>query len=62
MRLRVARTTYEVAVPDQDVSMGFPPDFRVYPGIGDVLAGRDAQMEFAKIRSSETRVTCNRSQ
>lgn len=53
MRLRVARTTYEAAVPDQDVSEGFPPDFRVYPGIGDILAGRDVQMEFAKIRSSE---------
>jgi hypothetical protein len=54
MRLRVARTMYEVAVPDQEVSMGFPPDFLVYPAIGDVLAGRDAQMEFAKIRSLET--------
>jgi len=53
IRLRVARTTYEVAVPDRDVSAGFPPDFRVYPGIGDVLAGRDVQMDFAKIKSAE---------
>jgi hypothetical protein len=34
-------------VPDQDQSPGFPPDFRVYPGVHDVLAGRDVQMEFA---------------
>ncbi len=47
MRLRVARTTYEAAVPDEDVSGGFHPDFRVLPGIGDVLAGTDVQMEFA---------------
>lgn len=53
MRLRVARSTYEAAVPDQDASEGFPPDFRVYPAIGDILAGRDVQMEFAKIKSAE---------
>jgi hypothetical protein len=47
IRLRVARTTYETAVPDHDVSAGFPPDFRVYPGIGDVLSGKDVQMDFA---------------
>lgn len=47
MRLRVARTTYEAAVPDHDVSAGFPPDFRVYPGIQDILSGTDAQMDFA---------------
>lgn len=53
MRLRVARTTYEVAVPDQDVSTGFPPDFWVYPDINDILAGRDVQMEVAKIKSAQ---------
>jgi hypothetical protein len=47
LRLRVARTTFEAAVPDQDVSAGFPPDFRVYPSIGDVLAGRDVQLDVA---------------
>jgi len=53
IQLRVARTTYEAAVPDQDVSLGFPPDFRVVPTIQDVLAGRDVQMDFA-IRMIET--------
>jgi hypothetical protein len=47
MRLRVAQTTFEAAVPDQDVSLGFPPDFRVVPTISDILSGADAQMDFA---------------
>lgn len=47
IRLRVARTTYEAAVPDQDVSGGFTPDFRVVPGIHDILSGNDPQMDFA---------------
>jgi hypothetical protein len=47
IRLRVARTTYETAVPDQDVSGGFPPDFRVVPTINDILSGTDIQMDFA---------------
>jgi hypothetical protein len=47
MRLRVARTTYEAAVPDQDVSLGFPPDFRVVPTVRDILSGTDSQMNFA---------------
>ena len=47
IRLRVARTTYETAVPDQDVSQGFPPDFRVVPAIDDILSGADPQMDFA---------------
>jgi hypothetical protein len=47
IRLHVARTTYETAVPDQDVSQGFPPDFRVVPTIQDVLSGSDPQMDFA---------------
>jgi len=47
IRLRVARTTYETAVPDQDVSAGFPPDFRVVPTINDILSGNDPQMAFA---------------
>ena len=47
MNLRVARTTYEAAVPDQDVSAGFPPDFRVVPTISDILSGTDVQMDFA---------------
>lgn len=50
LRLRVARTTFEAAVPDQDVSPGFRPDVRVYPGINDVLAGRDVQMEAARVK------------
>jgi hypothetical protein len=53
LRLRVARTTFEAAVPDQDVSAGFPPDFRVYPGISDVLAGRDVQMEAARTQCGQ---------
>jgi len=47
MRLRVARTTYETAVPDQDVSAGFPADFRVVPTINDILSGADPQLAFA---------------
>jgi hypothetical protein len=47
IQLRVARTTYEAAVPDQDVSAGFPPDHRVVPTINDILSGRDSQMDFA---------------
>ena len=47
IRLRVARTTYETDVPDQDVSQGFPPDFRVVPTIADILFGADPQMDFA---------------
>lgn len=47
IRLRVARTTYETAVPDIDVSAGFPPDYRVVPTIHDVLSGADPQMDFA---------------
>ena len=47
IRLRVARTTYEAAVPDHDVSAGFPPDFRVVPAINDILSGDDPQMDFA---------------
>ena len=47
LRLRVARTTYEAAVPDSDVSAGFPPDFRVVPTINDILSGADPQMDFA---------------
>lgn len=50
LRLRVSRTTFEAAVPDQDVSAGFRPDFRVYPAINDVLAGRDVQMEAARTK------------
>lgn len=47
IRLHVARTTYETAVPDQDVSAGFAPDFRVVPTINDILSGADPQMDFA---------------
>ncbi len=47
IQLRVARTTYEAAVPDSDVSAGFPPDFRVVPAINDILSKTDPQMEFA---------------
>ncbi len=47
IRLHVARTTYETAVPDQDVSVGFPPDFRVVPAIDDILSRTDPQMDFA---------------
>jgi hypothetical protein len=47
MRLRVARTTFETAVPDHDVSGGFHPDFRVVPTINDILSGSDPQMDFA---------------
>ncbi len=47
LRLRVARTTFEAAVPDIDVSAGFPPDFRVVPTIDDILSGGDPQMDFA---------------
>jgi len=47
IRLHVARTTYETAVPDQDVSAGFPPDFRVVPAINDILSKSDPQMAFA---------------
>jgi hypothetical protein len=47
IRLRVARTTYEAAVPDQDVSAGFPADFRVVPAVNDILSGKDAQMDYA---------------
>jgi hypothetical protein len=53
MRLRVARTTYEAAVPDQDVSTGFPPDYRVVPTINDILSGSDPQMDFAVRKSEE---------
>ena len=52
IRLRLARTTYEAAVPDQDVSAGFPPDFRVIPTIDDILSGTDPQMDFA-VRMTE---------
>jgi hypothetical protein len=52
LRLHVARTTYETAVPDQDVSAGFPPDFRVVPTINDILSGNDPQMDFA-VRQGE---------
>ncbi len=52
IRLRVARTTYEAAVPDHDVSEGFPPDFRVVPTIQDILAGTDVQMDYA-VRMTE---------
>jgi hypothetical protein len=45
--LRATRTPFAAAVPDPDQSPGFPPDFRVYPGVHDILAGRDVQMEFA---------------
>lgn len=51
MHLRVARTTYEAAVPDQDVSPGFSPDFRVVPTINDILSGTDSQMDFAVSRT-----------
>ncbi|MCU0236424.1 MAG: S41 family peptidase [Acidobacteria bacterium] len=47
LRLRVARTTFEAAVPDHDVSAGFPPDHRVVPTISDILSGSDPQMDFA---------------
>ena len=47
LRLHVARTTFEAAVPDQDVSAGFLPDHRVVPTIADILSGRDPQMDFA---------------
>ncbi len=47
IRLRVARTTFEAAVPDSDVSAGFPPDHRVIPTISDILSGNDPQMAFA---------------
>jgi C-terminal processing protease CtpA/Prc len=47
IRLRVARTTYETAVPDIEVSEGFPPDFRVVPTIHDILSGHDPQMDVA---------------
>jgi hypothetical protein len=47
LRLRVARTTFEAAVPDQDVTQGFPPDFRVLPAISEILSGADPQMDFA---------------
>jgi hypothetical protein len=50
IRLHVARTTYETAVPDQDVSQGFPPDFRVVPTVQDVLSGTDVQMDFAVLQ------------
>jgi C-terminal processing protease CtpA/Prc len=52
IRLRVARTTYETAVPDIDVSEGFPPDFRVVPTIHDILSRNDPQMDVA-LRLSE---------
>jgi C-terminal processing protease CtpA/Prc len=51
IQLRVARTTYETAVPDQDVSLGFPPDFRVVPTINDILSETDPQMDFAVNKS-----------
>jgi hypothetical protein len=47
IQLHVARTTYEAAVPDQDVSAGFPADFRVVPTINDILSGADPQMDCA---------------
>ncbi|TFG78636.1 MAG: hypothetical protein E4H23_07430 [Chrysiogenales bacterium] len=47
IQLRIARTTYETAVPDHDVSAGFPPDFRVVPTIHDILSATDPQMDFA---------------
>jgi hypothetical protein len=47
IRLRVARTTFEAAVPDSDVSAGFPPDHRVVPTINDILSANDPQMAFA---------------
>ncbi len=47
LRLRVARTTFEAAVPDHDVSAGFPPDHRVVSTISDILSGNDPQMAFA---------------
>jgi hypothetical protein len=47
LRLRVARTTFEAAVPDHDVSAGFPPDHRIIPTINDILSGNDPQMDFA---------------
>jgi hypothetical protein len=47
LRLRVARTTFEAAVPDIDVSAGFLPDHRVLPTIHDILANNDPQMAFA---------------
>ncbi len=51
LRLRVARTTFEAAVPDQDVSPGFAPDFRVVPAISDILSRTDVQMDFAVNKS-----------
>ena len=47
IRLRVARTTFEAAVPDSDVSAGFPPDHRVIPTKNNILSGSDPQMDFA---------------
>ena len=47
IQLRVARTTFEAAVPDQDVSAGFPPDYRVVPTITEILSGDDPQMDLA---------------
>lgn len=44
--LNVARTTYETAVPDHDVSEGFAPDHRVVPTIDDILNGVDSQMSY----------------
>jgi hypothetical protein len=35
------------AVPDQDVSEGFVPDFRVVPSAREVMAGSDVQLDFA---------------
>lgn len=42
----IARTTYETAVPDHDVSEGFEPDHRVVPTVNDILNGNDPQMEY----------------
>jgi hypothetical protein len=42
--LRVARTTYETAVPDHNVSDGFIPDFTVVPTVDDMIGGNDPQM------------------
>ena len=53
MNIRIAQTTYEAAVPDQDVSTGFPPDFRVVPAISDILSRTDVQMDFAKQKGAE---------